>query len=252
MKNLFIFILISIPTICFSNGRIHFELAEEKVTQGSLIKTKFKFLQNSAVGFRLENLEGITVGDTLYINQILPINGDPDGKVVNGEATIVFIKVPEKSILENYISDFKIEATWTEVSVLPTEIPKELLFGEFSFPETDSLILWIFLLAGTLVFLVLALLLFRRLKKLKLKKLKKLNLKNELLSPISYNDVVQVWEMKHEVLKVFPNLGYEFTKLEQVLFKYLFKPQRSKLEEEAVLVAYRNFIDSIKGEFDGV
>jgi hypothetical protein len=58
--------------------------------------------------------------------------------------------------------------------------------------------------------------------------------------------------MKHDILKVFPDLGDEFKKLETVLFRYQFKPHRSKSEEEEVLVAYRKFIDSIKGGFDGV
>ena len=252
MIKFFVFILILIPNICLSSGKIHFELSEDRVIQGSLIKTKFKFQQNSEQSLRLENLEGISLGDTIYINQLFPVNGDSDGKIINGDASIMFIKVPEKSNLEHKIDGFNIEATWTQVDILPTELPEELLFGEFNFPDTKRVILWFVIGIGILVFLVLIFLFWMKRKKLKFKKLKKLNIKNSLLSPVSYNEVVHIWEMKHDILKVFPGIGEEFKKLEMVLFRYQFKPHRSKSEEEEVLVAYRKFIDSIKGGFDGV
>lgn len=252
MINYFVFILILIPNVCLSSGKIYFELSEDKVIQGSLIKTKFKFQQNSDQSLRIENLEGISIGDTIYINQLLPVNGDSDGKIINGDASILFIKVPEKSNLEHKIDGFNIEVTWKQVDILPTELPEELLFGEFNFPDTKRVILWIAIGTGILVFLVFIFLFWIKRKKLKFKKLKKVNIKNSLLSPVSYNEVVYIWEMKHDILKVFPGLGDEFKKLEKVLFKYQFKPHRSKSEEEEVLVAYRKFIDSIKGGFDGV
>ena len=238
-----------------SSGKIHFELTEDKVIQGSLIKTKFKFQQNSDQSLRIENLEGISIGDTIYINQLLPVNGDSDGKIINGDASIMFIKVPEKSNLEHKIDGFNIEATWTQVDILPTELSEDLLFGEFNFPDTKRVILWIAIAAGILVFLVFIFLFWMKRmkrKKLKFKKLKKINIKNSLLSPASYDEVVHMWEMKHDILKVYPGIGDEFKKLEMVLFRYQFKPHRSKSEEEEVLVAYRKFIDSIKGGFDGV
>ncbi len=252
MKNLIIYILILFPNICFSSGEIHFELIGDTVIQGSLIKTKFKFQQTLGDGFQIGNLEGVTLDDTVYINELLPVNGDPDGNIINGEASIIFIKVPVKSNIEHKMGSFQINASWTEIEFIPTDTPKELLFGEFNVPDSKRLILWVLLGAGILVFFGVILIFWKKWKKLKFKKIKKINLKNSLLSPNSYDEVVQIWEMKHDILKVFPFLEDEFKKLEKVLFKYQFKPKRTNSEEDEVLVEYRKFIDSIKGGFDGI
>jgi hypothetical protein len=244
-----------IPCLVFASNKLHFDVLGEKIYQGSLVRVKFKLNLSGDEKVLVKNIEGQLLDKIIYVNQILPVNGNSEGTVINGEASIIFLKVPEKEILTQKITGIDLEVTWSQVEIIPTESSESLLFGEFNVSSEKNFFKWIVI--GSIVFLIIIFLFliwsyWSKRRDLSLKKKGKLKIKDDLLSPKNYDDVVNIWKIKYDILKVFPNLEIDFKNLEEVLFKHQFKERRTKLDEEEVLEAYKKFSDSIQGGIDGV
>ncbi len=251
MKFLFVFLTI-FPQIVLSSSKIHFDVSEKKIYQGSLVKAKFKLNLGESENIQAKNIEGESLENTIYVNQLLAINGNPERTIINGEASIIFLKVPEKDTLVQKVKEEEVEVTWSQIEIVPTETPENLLFGEFNISSHRNILIWIVVGLGITLTIYVAFHIWRKQRNSKLMKNEKIKIKNYLISPSNYDDVVDVWKKKYDILKIFPQIEPEFKLLEVILFKHQFKKTRNKIDEDEVFLAYRKFIDSIRGGLDGI
>ena len=252
MIRAFILFFIIVPNIVLASAKIQFEFFEKRIHQGSLLKAKIKINQDEKTGLQLQKIQGQSLGGVIYVNSVSLINGTPNDSFINGEASVIFLKIPASSSIYTSIDGVETEVTWSDVEVVPTEVPKNLLFGSFDIPKKTNFYLW------TIISLILILssypviTIWRKWNKKRIGKKEKMKIKDRILSINTYQDVVDIWQEKHDLIRFFPHLEAEFKILEKVLFKHQFKPVRAKDDEEEVLNAYREFIDSIRGGFDGI
>jgi hypothetical protein len=237
--------------ISTSWGKTTLELSTPNplVKQGSIIDCKLSILESEGNSI-LVGLTGREFGKTIYIISIDPfvqMNG-----VLEANARVVFEKVPEAPSASEVIAGQEVIINWNKIKVEKSKPAEKFLFGDFDVPQKLSLIKWLII---TLVSLGLTLILLRwRKKSLFKKKLraKKIDLKAELLKPTSYDQIVELWKNKHRYLSEFPELDQAFKKLEETLFKYQFKSQRSEIEITQVLLAFDHFKNDVSGVLHGI
>jgi hypothetical protein len=228
------------------------EFSVPEVKQGSIVSAQIKLDATSAQEMPLQKLKSKTFAETIYIYDVgTPIRkeGRP---YFEGDAKIIFVKVPESNQLTFTEEGISYKVFWNEVKVVPTEVEKAFLYGAFSVPTRFQPFKWILLVLGAGVisgigFWIYRLVSFKNQKKKKLR-----DVKNKLLSPSSYDDVVQVWMNRQLYLLTFPAIDEAFRKFEQKLFKVQFKPSQSEQEKAHVVDSYNEFLASIKGPLDGI
>ncbi len=219
------------------------------VKQGSIIDCKLSIIDSEG-NSTLTGLAGREFGKTIYIISIDPfvqLNG-----VLEANARVVFEKVPEAPRATEMIGGQEVIINWQKIKVEKSKPAEKFLFGDFEVPEKLNLMKWLLITLASLG-LILILLRWRKKSLIKKKlKAKKLHLKAELLKPISYDEVVELWKNKHRYLSEFPGLDQAFKKLEETLFKYQFKSQRSEIEITQVLLAFDHFKNDVSGVLHGI
>ncbi len=240
----FLILLVALPV----RSDIFLELSQDQVKQGSLISGKLKFDLTSLSSEEVPKLRGQTLGDVLYVHQIGPLVGRGGSSVYEADAKLIFLKVPSGTAVPAAGGNLR----WGTLTVIPTEAPKELLFGNFSVPARRKLLLW----GGIAALLILGGLLFLKVWRVfqprRKEKIRRQGLKQTLLSANDFDKVVELWRSKHTYLSEFPHITDPFLELESVLFKYQFKPSQSDAERSEVLQAYRRFTEAVTGGFNGV
>jgi hypothetical protein len=231
---------------------IKIEGMPQSIKQGEVFKAKFVLDPESMQSFSQQNLRGKTVAETLYIYSLTPLIKKADGRSFEAEAGLIFIKVPQakKLTLSQGGETFIFELP--EITVVPTEERPDYVYGEFTVAEGARLFGWI--VGGIALCLLLVLgLRFKKSSSLKRAlRAKRKKLKDDLLGASSYLEVVSVWEKKPAYLEAFPQLEGDFKNLEKVLYRFIFKKHQSEEEKSAVLSAYREFVNQVRGGLDGV
>lgn len=252
MKNLIIFLVLILSTSIVAFAGIELDFKSAKVKQGSLEPAVLKIDQQSAQNLNLNKLSGQTLGEVIYLYSVSPLMKKAGDAGFEAEATAVFIKVPESNKIVHKTGTTEIDVSWNGIQIIPTEAPKELLFGTFEIPSPMKLISWG---SGLIVLIMAALAGWKFRQKLLLNKAiknKKAQIKDEIISAKEFSDVVKLWEKKKILISEFPHIEGSFKDLEKVLFKYQFKPRQSETEKIEVMTAYREFIKSIEGGFNGI
>lgn len=252
IKLLFFFFLL-LPKLSSASVKLYFDILGTSVHQGSLLKSKFKFTQDFGGSIQLKKIEGEQIDGTIYIYSLNPINGNSEETIINGDAIIIFLKKPETSFISKKLQGLDVEVSWSSVEVIPTEIPEKLIWGEFEIPQIsriNKIIYPIILLILLIIYFIF--LTQKKWKRIKKEKDNKKHFKNMIFEANSYSDVVKIWEKKYDLISFFPHLNPGFVKLEEVLFKYQFKPFRTNDEEQKVVLAYQEFVSSVKDGFNGV
>lgn len=232
--------------------RIMLKFNDAKVKQGSVVDAVIGLNSETTQKLQYNQLKGQTLGETFYVYQAKPLMTKGSWDTLESEAKIIVTKIPENRPLLHKLGTDTIEIDWSEVEFIPTEVPKEFLFGTFEVPTRLELMKWAL---GALALGIVALISFRGYKKYKLraeKKAKRRSLKASLSQPSTYEDVVSVWKTKPTYVKEFPHLEAHFKELERVLFKVQFKPSQTETEKAEVMKAYREFVTNSQGGFDGV
>ncbi|MFP5385483.1 MAG: hypothetical protein ACLGHN_05350 [Bacteriovoracia bacterium] len=253
MKKYVFFILFKMLLILSSAyAEVLLSFPDGEVKQGSLEKTVLNVDMKTAQLFNIQKLKGETVEDVLYFHHISPLERKSDDGAFYAEATVIFAKVPESNSLIYKGENGNITISWPEIEVTTTEADQKLIFADFTIPGRKNV--WLFVLSALLLLSVgIFTWVFRqRWKTKQLEKKRKQELKEQLFSARSFEDVVFIWQKKHQFLKEFDHLEEPFRHLEQTLFKYQFKPKQSESEKEEVLKAFRSFIQKIEGGFNGV
>lgn len=252
IKNYLVLTVLLFSLSVHASVAMHLDFHSPKVKQGHIESATIKLDETAIQNVELQKLVGSSWGDSIYLYSVGPLlrkNGEAN---YQSEAKVIFLKSSVEQPLIHKINENEIQITWSNVEVIPTEAPKELIFGQFEIPSRKKIVIWLsgllFALLGTI-----AVLKYRKtVQNKKYQRKKKIELKNKVISATEYSQVVQIWQEKATILKVFPQLSEPFKTLETVLFKYQFKPSQMESEKAEVMTAYRTFVEQVQGGFDGV
>ena len=254
MKNkllLLIFLFVWIST-AFSAVNIELVFEKNEIQQGSIESALARLSGESLQKINLQKLKGQTLGETLYLYNVSPLLRKDGNKNYESEFKVIFIKTPEANQLVHKFENDEINIKWSEVKVVPVEVPEKLIFEEFEIPQPFEILKW---LMGVVI-LVLAVFGFFKVKKARdiknEKRRMKQSIKDSIMAANSYDEIVSIWKRKLEITEVFPALTEPFKQLEMTLFKFQFRPQQTDEEKNEVVKAYRDFLSTIQGGFDGI
>lgn len=184
-------------------------------------------------------LKGKNLGKTLYLLHVSPFMGKQGH--LEAEAKFIFLAVPQTNNVSEVINGEEVFISWSNIEIIPTEPPKSFLLGNFEIPARKKIVQWFFIILATALVLG-SMFYFNKLYSKKEKSKKQLDLiKKQLMNCKTYDDIVMMWEQKQDYLTSFPKLEQSYKNLEQVLFKYQFKPQRTESEIMEVISAYNKF-----------
>lgn len=223
-----------------------------KIKQGQLEEAEITMDFSAAQNFEIQKLKDTTPGDILYFHKISPMMRSDSGRTLSGQASVVFINVPQTNFIQFKEQDVTIYLTWNDIEITPTEAKPVFLYEDFSIPgrkEIKSLFIPIIIL---LILVPLGVILFRRFKKVKAEKNRKRQLKESLMGANKYEEVVEIWKDKNRFISEFPGCEQAFRSLEEVLFKYQFKPTQDVSEKNEVMKAYRDFTNRLQENLNGI
>ncbi len=253
MKRIVILLSLFLSVSAFASVlKLEIRFQEPKIKQGSVVPATLVFDAESSQKLPINKIVGETLGGHFYIYSAKPLLTKDNWNAFESEATVIVGKIPEAKPVSYKSGDNEIMVLWNDVEFIPTEAPKELIYGTFEIPSRAQILKWLSLLA---VFIIAGLGIWKFKKYLDNKnsiQKKKRELKDEVLSAKEYADVVSIWQKKSQILKVFPSLEDHFKELEVVLFKYQFKPSQTETEKNQVMTAYREFINKSQGGFNGI
>lgn len=248
---LFIFLLMSFSSLA-GVLKLDIRFPEGKIKQGAIVPVKLIFDLPASQGLPINKLIGQTLGGTFYIFKVKPLLTKDNWTAFESEAEIILAKVPEAKPVSYKSGNDEVVITWNDVEFVPTEAPKEMIYGNFEIPSRAQILKWFSILAVILVLLGIGWKIKQKVSLKKALKMRKAAIKDQLVSAREYIDVVKVWEKKSEIMKEFPLIQDNFKNFESVLFKYQFKQSQSETEKIEVMNAYREFINKSQGGFDGV
>lgn len=236
----------------FSAEQIYISFENKEIKQGSIENAVVEINIQAAQNPGLKQIKNLNLAETFYIYNAKPFFRKEGEGTLKAEAKVVLLKVPESKPISHSLNNSAITISWNEVRFIPTKEEKSLIFGTFEIPARLKFVQWLIALVilgligvGIFVF-------YKKQNKSREKKRLKAELKDYVISGRDYTDVVQIWQKKQQILKEFPKLDDAFKNLEAVLFKYQFKPHQADSEKEEVMRAYRTFINTAQGGFDGI
>jgi cbb3-type cytochrome oxidase subunit 3 len=233
--------------VAWGKVSLEFKTNQPSVNQGEIIEGTLALIEGTVPSM---NLRGKNIAKGVYILNIEPFMGKAES--FEAKTKLIFLKVPETNMAMETLNGEEVIILWKDLEIKPTEAAQSFLLGDFEIPDRKKLMPWIL----GFIFLVLLALVFWYFKTANkhknLSKQQRKMLKDQLLHASSYEDVVLIWNNKHQTLKEFPTFDTPFKNLEVTLFKYQFKPQRSASEVEQVMEAYRKFRDEIQKGQDGI
>lgn len=247
MKILVIFALFT--TSLWARVNLELRLEQSSVKQGQISTGKL-FVRESTGAASLSGLKGKNIGKTLYILNVAPFMGK-QGQL-ESDVKVIFVNVPQVATLTEVIDGEETVISLRGIEVIPAEAPKSFIFGDFEIPTRLNLIPWMLGLIGLGFALIFGLWLKKKFATKASLQSRKRSLKNELISANSYDDIVAMWRQKLRYLETFPEIERNFKSLENVLFKYQFKQQRTEREINEVLNAYQNFKSEVSGVLNGI
>lgn len=223
-----------------------------EVQQGSIVPVVLNFNPEAVQKISIPKMMNATVGETVFFVQISPLTRKNDQADFSADAKVIFIKVPETTVITENFQGSPLELKWQGVKVLPTQAEKKFIFQDFTIPERINFLPWVigFITLAGLCGLVIY---FRRkfLKK-KLVREERHKLKQEILGCQSYHDIVILWKNRKFIFEQFPHIEKPFEKLESKLYLVQFKSHQSETDKALILEAYRTFVSEVEGGFNGI
>jgi hypothetical protein len=243
MKQTYLLLLI-FSFNAWSRVNLELSLDNPSVKQGEIVIGRLSVLEAEGQAV-LTGLKGKKIEKTLYLLSVSPFMGK-QGQL-EAEAKVIFLSIPQKSEVAEILDGEEVSIKWNNIEVIATPEPKSFLLGDFEIPTRANVVYWIIVFLSIAVIALLTSFFLKHFSKKKKAKNKILSLKKELLDCITYEDVVEIWEQKRKYIETFPKLDKSFKILENVLFKYQFKSQRTKTETDEVVQAYNVFKSNVSG-----
>ncbi len=249
---MFLLLLIFITGNCWSAEQLRLVFPSNEVKQGALVRARM-IVPLTAVNLPLQKLKGQNLSETIYFQQLSPLLRKDGASEYEADTQVIFLSVPQTTTVPGKIGDAEINVNWDQLTVIPTEVPKEMLWADFTAPDVlYKNWMWLVFVAIFLLIPYPAYLLWEKLSFKKNERKRKLALMEEIKSCRSYDDVVALWKKKHSYLPTFPHLDGPFIDLEKTLFKVQFKPVQSESEKAEVMSAYQKFLTETEGGFRGI
>jgi hypothetical protein len=236
----------------FAVAKVNLKFLDAKVKQGSLVDAVIGLNSETTQKIQYNQLKGQTLGGSFYIYHAKPLMTKGGWDSLESEAKVIVVKIPENKPLLHKLQDKEFEVSWDSVEFIPTETPKEMIFGQFEIPSRSQIIKWFLIILGIAAVVGLGYFIFNKLQGKKNLRKKRAGIKSEVTSATDYSHVVSLWQKKAYYLSEFPHLEEPFKKLELVLFKYQFKQSQSEAEKTEVMNAYREFVNDSQGGFSGI
>ncbi len=229
---------------------MHINFSSPTVKQGKVEEATLYLDETTAQKLLAQKVSGQTIENTIYLLEVGPLTKTDNNFEAN--AKVIFLKVPERKVVQYEGIQGGFPVTWSEVEIIPTEATQELIFERFSIPSRKNILLWLGILiaAGCLLFLGIR---FRKVQRAKAQlRKRRLSLRDELLSGTAYSEIVEIWKKRETFMAEFPEIHDHFKKFEHVLFKYQFKPSQTEAEKIEIMQAYREFINNVRGGLNGI
>lgn len=238
--------------MAYGAPRLLIQFSDSTVNQGSIVKARLSLDADSFQQLDVQKLKGQTLAETIYLYSTDSFIRRSGEGWLDADANVIFVKPPESKQLTHKTGQTEIQLVLSDVEVIPTEVPQNFIFGDFSAPGNKKYFLWFMILIAVLSATFIAYYLYGKFKQKRLKKINREALKSELLEVKSFDDAVNVWQKKQVYLKEFPALESDFLSFQSVLFKSLFKPKQSESEKIEVVNAYKSVSQSVKEMKDGI
>jgi hypothetical protein len=251
-KLCFLFIYLFKVTAAYASVGIELKFSNSVINQGAIEKAEVLFDKEALAKIDVNNLKGKSFNDVLHFVEIaVPVKTASDERL-KSDSAVVFIGIPEKNELTTKIGNQEVIIKWSDLSIVPIKPDKNFLFGNFEVPTSKS---WNKFIFFTLFLIVGSLVAFSIYKKKMIKRkamLRKRKFKNDLLAARKYEDVVEIWKKKHELIEIFPQISPPLKDLEKILFRHQFKSQQTDGEKAEVMKAYNEFSEKIRGVLGGI
>lgn len=245
-----LFLIMSISS--FATSKMHISFQSSQIKQGSIVDARIIFDAGVVQRVDLSKIRNTTLSEYFYVYEAdLPLRKMGEDSI-GSDAKIIVLKIPNSQPVNHTIENEKIEITWNNIEFLPTEAGKGFVFGDFNIPEKRNFVVVAII---CLLLIIVSLSGWKIFNKIKIKKIEKERiklLKKNIESAATYEDIVTVWKKKAELISEFPHLEEHFKNLEVILFKYQFKFSQTESEKNIVIEAYKDFIEKIKGGFNGI
>jgi hypothetical protein len=229
-------------------GETQLELLPEQsvVNQGEIFTANLALRKGSPP---THSLRGKTFNDTLYIISIDPFIKTASD--LQASARVVFVKTTDGSSVTEGVGNEALQIMWKNLQINPTQSDN---FGlsTFDIPHPSRIVPWILGILGISVLFILALIPIRKFRSRQRQRAFLRTCRDELLGASKYDEVVEIWKKKSHYLQCFPTLDGAFKKLEEVLFKFQFKPSRSPAEISLVMKAYEEFREKVREGTHGI
>lgn len=232
--------------------KIDIRFPEGKIKQGAIVPVKLLLDLPASQALPLNKLIGQTLGGTFYIFKAKPFLTKDNWTAFESDAEIIVAKIPDAKPVVHKVGDNEVMILWNDVEFIPTEAPKEMIYGTFEIPSRAKIMKWLAILGGLILVLLVGWKIKKKIADKKALKSRRAAIKDEIVSAREYQDVVKIWQMKLRIVKEFPQIETNFKNFETVLFKYQFKQSQSETEKTEVMNAYREFINKSQGGFDGI
>lgn len=253
MKKLLLLILfLLVPNVLLAEVKITLSFPKSQIKQGQLEEADITMDFSAAQNFEIQKLKDTTPGDILYFHKISPMMRSNAGGTLSGKASVVFINVPKVNYIQFKEEDVAIHLTWNELEIAPTDAKPVFIYENFSIPGRKEIKNYIVPILILLFLTPIGVFLFLRYRRIQAAKIRKKELKDSLLKANNYEEVVELWKLKSRFINEFPAIENAFRKLEEVLFKYQFKPSQSDSEKNEVMKAYRNFTGQVQESLNGI
>lgn len=249
MKKVLLLLLL-LPLWALARVEVDLQFEKKEVKQGEIVLATVRTSPESMNQLNLQKLKGNSFAKTLFLYDFSPwlhSNGD-----FSATAKIIFTEVPKETILKDTINGQEVELKLSPVNVIPTQAEQQLLFGTYEIPTPAEIMKWVILAIAVSLVGILGWKLKRKFTTQREIRLRKQKLIEEITSARDYEGVVDVWKKKYQYLTTFPQLETPFKNLEQVLFKYQFKPSQQASEKEEVFQAYQKFLAESQEGFRGI
>jgi hypothetical protein len=248
---LLIFILI-LATQAFGEDRIQLSFEQSSIHQGALVKAHL-YLPPLSLNLPLQKLKGQTFAETIYFHEIGPLLKKNNLTNYESDVHVIFVKKPESNLIQGRVGSEEIIIDVGEVTVEAIEAPGKMIWADFSVPEfIEKNWLWLGIPLILILLCFPAVRMWQSLVKKKKARERRKKLLQDFRSCQSYEEIVKMWEKKHEYIREFPELGPDFQKFEETLFQVQFKPSQTIEEKEIVRAAYEKLLTDSKGGLSGV
>lgn len=249
----YLFLIFSLLSFeAFGAPKVTIKFNTSKIKQGSVVDAVLGLNSETTQKIQYNQLKGQTLGGSFYIHQAKPLMTKGSWDTLESDAKIIVVKIPENKPLIHKLGEDSIEVTWTDVEFVPTEVPKDFIFGTFEVPSRMDVIKWLLIVSGFVLTVGLIFYVYQKLKNRSHIKQRRKALKTELFSATEYDQVVELWKKRDVFIKEFPFIEEQFRKLETVLYKYQFKPKQTEAEKSEVMRSYKLFVTDIQGGFRGI